>query len=95
MAAEDTSHNAVGNGLSVLSHIKHEELGNSTQNSNLKKTELVPAGEEGGEGKIYPPARKVAVVVLALYLSLFLVSLVRFPCFDPTQFYPHANASTS
>ncbi|KAE9369208.1 major facilitator superfamily protein [Stipitochalara longipes BDJ] len=41
-------------------------------------TELgpVPAGDED-DGKVYPPAKKVAVVMLALYLSLFLVSLDR------------------
>jgi len=34
------------------------------------------AAAEGDEGKLYPPARKVIVVMVALYLSLFLVSLV-------------------
>jgi len=38
--------------------------------------EPVPAGEDE-DGKVYPQARKVAVVMLALYLSLFLISLVR------------------
>lgn len=38
----------------------------------------VPAGEEDENGKVYPPTRKVMVVMLALYLSLFLVSLVIF-----------------
>ncbi|TVY85231.1 Rubrofusarin-specific efflux pump aurT [Lachnellula suecica] len=55
------------------------ELGNplgTIEKSPLKKSE-VPAGEEDDDGKVYPPISKVLVVMLALYLSLFLVSLDR------------------
>jgi len=64
---------------------RDDELGISNQgNGNTEKAPLkkseVPAGEED-DNKVYPPTRKVMVVMLALYLSLFLVSLVSFPKF--------------
>jgi hypothetical protein len=51
----------------------------TTEKAPLKKSESVPAGEEDESGKVYPPTRQVMVVMLSLYLSLFLVSLVSFP----------------
>lgn len=36
----------------------------------------VPAGEEDDSEKVYPPFKKAVVVMIALYLSLLLVSLV-------------------
>jgi hypothetical protein len=76
MVQENTSDNIAENGVSVPSPAQDEELGNFIEKPHLMKSKPEPAAEEGDEGKEYPPARKVAVVMLALYLSLFLVSLV-------------------
>jgi hypothetical protein len=77
MAQGNADINAENGGI-VSSLTKDEELRRSTANSNLKKSELV-SREQNDEGKVYPPARRVAAVMLALYLSLFLVSLVSSP----------------
>jgi len=71
-----TPDNMVENGdaMAIEHESRDEELAMPTEEAT--KEEPVPAGEEDDEGKVYPPARKVAVVMLALYLSLFLVSLV-------------------
>lgn len=44
------------------------------------------AAEEDDEGKVYPPASSVMVVMVGLYLSLFLVSLVHTPSFQPPAY---------
>jgi hypothetical protein len=77
MAQQNTSENVVGKEDSIQQPVRDEELEISNEKPQPKKAEPVPAGEEDDEGKVYPPARKVAVVMVALYLSLFLVSLVK------------------
>lgn len=57
---------------------KSEEDG--VTDSSMQKPKELSAAEEDEAGKIYPPAREVAVVMVGLYLSLFLVSLVRSTC---------------
>jgi hypothetical protein len=85
MVLEGTSDGIIGDGLAVLSPAQAEELGSSNEKTHLGGPELVSTGEGDGGGKVYPPARKVAAVMLALYLSLFLVSLVSFPHSFPTS----------
>jgi hypothetical protein len=64
-----------------------------TEDGTAEKAPLqnseVPAGEEDDSEKIYPPAKKVVVVMIALYLSLFLVSLVSRVTFHNSSF-PHS-----
>jgi hypothetical protein len=76
MAQATASHKDAEYGVTNPSTTKEEQLGKSAEDPHLKKSEPLPAGEEDDEGKVYPPARKVAAVMVALYLSLFLVSLV-------------------
>jgi hypothetical protein len=70
---------------------KDVELGapdgeNGTNEKSLpKKSGLRSAAEEDEAGKVYPAAKQVAVVMLALYLSLFLVSLASHSDQSPTH----------
>jgi hypothetical protein len=61
---------------SVQEPSRDEEVAIPDEDEHPKTLESVSAKEEDDAGKVYPPARKVAVVMISLYLSLFLVSLV-------------------
>jgi hypothetical protein len=58
---------------------RDEELALPNEKEHSKKQEPISAAEEDDAGKVYPPAREVIVVMIALYLSVFLVSLVNLP----------------
>jgi hypothetical protein len=75
MSQEITGKSSTEKETSVQEPSRDEEL--ATPNGEHPKTlEGVSAKEEDDAGKVYPPARKVVVVMISLYLSLFLVSLV-------------------
>jgi hypothetical protein len=48
----------------------------------------VPAREEDDSEKMYPPTQKVVIAMIALYLSLFSVSLVSSPRFHNNLIVP-------
>jgi hypothetical protein len=73
MSQEITGKRSAEKETSVQEPSRDEEL--ATPNGEHPKTlEGVSAKEEDDAGKVYPPARKVVVVMISLYLSLFLVS---------------------
>ncbi len=54
------------------------EIGSMNDDNAEKENPVaLPAGEEE-DNKVYPPAKKTALVMTALYLALFLVSLVSY-----------------
>jgi hypothetical protein len=76
MAQESTS----GNTAEIEDPVQHTEqdteLAIPNEKENSKKPKPLSAAEEDDAVRVYPPAREVIVVMIALYLSLFLVSLV-------------------
>ncbi len=85
MAPQNNSSNTAGTGDSIQQPAQDEELAIPNEKS-LSKADPVPAGEGDDEGTVYPPTRKVVVVMVSLYLSLFLVSLVSFALCSPAHF---------
>ena len=53
-------------------------LENSVAESEKPRTEptILSSAEEDAAGKVYPPTRAVIPVMVALFMALFLVSLV-------------------
>jgi hypothetical protein len=76
MSQEITGKSSAEKETSVQEPNRDEELAIPNEEEHPKTLEGVSAKEEDDAGKVYPPARKVVVVMIALYLSLFLVSLV-------------------
>ena len=76
MSQEITGKSSAEKETSVQEPSRDEELATPNEEEHPKTLEGVSAKEEDDAGKVYPPARKVVVVMISLYLSLFLVSLV-------------------
>jgi hypothetical protein len=76
MSQEITGKSSAEKETSVQEPSRDEELATPNEREHPKTLEGVSAKEEDDAGKVYPPARKVVVVMISLYLSLFLVSLV-------------------
>jgi hypothetical protein len=66
------------------------DLENGVVESEKPRTELkiLSSAEEDATGKVYPPTREVIPVMVALFMALFLVSLVS------TQIPPKTQQST-
>jgi hypothetical protein len=80
--------------MSVKSQERDElpatDLENSVAESEKLRTEptILSSAEEDAAGKVYPPTKEVIPVMAALFMALFLVSLVG------TQIPPTAQQST-
>ncbi len=59
-----------------LEHNETEILKCPDESTVAKDAKPKSAAEEDEDGKVYPPTKQVVVVMLALYLTTFLVSLV-------------------
>ena len=66
------------------------DLKNGVAESEKPRTEptVLSSAEEDAAGKVYPPTREVIPVMVALFMALFLVSLVS------TQIPPKTQQST-
>ncbi len=76
MSQEITGKSSAEKETSVQEPNRDQELTIPNEEERPRPLEGLSAKEEDDAGKVYPPARKVVVVMIAIYLSLFLVSLV-------------------
>jgi hypothetical protein len=57
---------------------------NPSENSQLEKNEVQPSSSTGEDDTHeYPPMRMVVIIMCALYIAMFLVSLVCYPFLAP------------